>query len=101
MTLYRVKSLAGAEATLQRGDHQLRVVGVPPDAQPGAEVSLQGTYRADGSVGVVAWYPHPGRPAKRWLGVVGLFVALLLPFVAFVPRFTGGRWALGARWPTW
>lgn len=72
LSLYDVVVAQDGALIVDKGGHRVRVVGAVDGLVVGDAASFGGRLGPTGEL-VAAWAePHPGRRAKRWLGLAGL-----------------------------
>ena len=76
--LARVREAGEGTWVLEQGPHLIRAEGGGFVAEPGDTVSVSGDWRADGTLRIVDAFVHSERPTKRWLGVLGMIVVLVV-----------------------
>jgi hypothetical protein len=87
LPLQRVYAVTATTAEVGRPQRRVHVRGDLDGVRVGEELSLSGTFAADGRLELEGVERHPLRPQKRWLGVVGaVALLLLLPLVFTVRR---------------
>ncbi len=90
LSLYRVSEWQDdGRVRLDKGSRIAIVAGVDPSVMVGEDLSVAVVPTADGTW-IATWVElHPGRPAKRWLGLVGM--ALTAGLLAVGARLRDGR----------
>jgi hypothetical protein len=90
LSLYRVSAWQDdGRVRLDKGNRTAIVAGIDPAILVGEDISVAAVPTTDGAWRATWVELHPGRPAKRWLGLIGLVAAAGL--LMFGARLRDGR----------